>query len=266
MEKIKNAALQAEEMEALAAIYEEHFTVDAENAFTIKIRNNYNNEVILRVTLTESYPLESPPLYDISAPWMTRQSKLKLIKDIQEVYRRHAGECVIHLWIVTIQDFIDNQNIVEEESNEFSDTDATVNVKDLEICSLPDILHGEPIIDKKSVFQAHLARITSEKQIPLVLGKLKENRKVASATHNTYAYRILDPHGSVIEGSEDDGEKKAGLVLLHLLQVSNLSDTLIIVTRWYGGIHLGADRFRHYNNAARSLINQLELTKNHVPS
>lgn len=51
---------------------------------------------------------------------------------------------------------------------------------------------------------------------------------------------------------------------MFFFQFSNLTDILIIVSRWYGGIHLGADRFKDYSNAARNLINQLELIQNPV--
>lgn len=47
-------------------------------------------------------------------------------------------------------------------------------------------------------------------------------------------------------------------------QFSDLTDILIVVSRWYGGIHLGADRFKDYSNAARNLINHLELIQNPV--
>ena len=29
---------------------------------------------------------------------------------------------------------------------------------------------------------------------------------------------------------------------------------IVIVTRWYGGIHLGTDRFKHINNCARQVL------------
>ena len=32
------------------------------------------------------------------------------------------------------------------------------------------------------------------------------------------------------------------------------NNTLVVVTRWYGGVHLGGDRWKHINNAARSAI------------
>ena len=32
------------------------------------------------------------------------------------------------------------------------------------------------------------------------------------------------------------------------------NDTLVVVTRWYGGTHLGGDRWKHINNVARNAI------------
>ena len=50
-----------------------------------------------------------------------------------------------------------------------------------------------------------------------------ENRKIAHATHNIYAYRIhREDTNSFIQDCEDDGETQAGGRLLHLLEVSNL--------------------------------------------
>lgn len=56
-----------------------------------------------------------------------------------------------------------------------------------------------------------------------MLSSLKENKKIAAATHNIYACRILkDEHGghpTFYQMCEDDGETHAGSRLLHLLQV-----------------------------------------------
>ena len=58
------------------------------------------------------------------------------------------------------------------------------------------------------------------------------------------------------EDSDDDGETAAGGRLLHLLQIVNADNVMVIVTRWYGGVHLGPARFTHINNAARILLDQ----------
>jgi putative IMPACT (imprinted ancient) family translation regulator len=63
---------------------------------------------------------------------------------------------------------------------------------------------------------------------------LKDNRKVALATHNIIAYRFIDStKNCLIEDYDDDGETSAGGRLLHLLQVMNALNVLVVVTRWY---------------------------------
>ena len=54
----------------------------------------------------------------------------------------------------------------------------------------PEILTGPILEDRKSVFQGHYAQVTDVGQVQVVLEKLKENRKIAHATHNMLAYRI----------------------------------------------------------------------------
>lgn len=60
---------------------------------------------------------------------------------------------------------------------------STINI------NVPPIYSDEPFEDRKSVFQAHLSPVHSKEEVQLVLSKLKENKKVANATHNIYAYR-----------------------------------------------------------------------------
>lgn len=46
------------------------------------------------------------------------------------------------------------------------------------------------------------------------------------------------------ERSEDDGEHGAGEPLLHMMRALGAIDVLVVVTRWFGGILLGPDRFK----------------------
>ena len=129
--------------------------------------------------------------------------------------------------------------------------------------SLPEILHGEPITDRKSTFQAHLVKVTSEEEVQDSLHELRKTRKIANATHNMFAYRITKQDSEVvIQDCDDDGENHAGSRLLHLLQILNIQNYLIVVSRWYGGILLGPDRFKHINNCARNLLKDANLINN----
>ena len=49
----------------------------------------------------------------------------------------------------------------------------------------------------------------------------------------------------------------AGNVILRMLEREGLRDHVVIVTRWYGGKHLGGDRFRHVQTATRAYLDEI---------
>ncbi len=81
---------------------------------------------------------------------------------------------------------------------------------------------------------------------------LKRGKKYARATHNTWA--VLLPGGPV---KNDDGESGAGMVILRMLEREGLQNHIIVVTRWYGGVKLGGDRFRHVKTCVKYYLEQL---------
>ncbi|KAG8191475.1 hypothetical protein JTE90_020724 [Oedothorax gibbosus] len=283
----ENKTLQEEEIEALSSIYGEEWVLEDynERVYSINITSSSKKCLYFQVILPNSYPLKSPPVYRISCPWMSRQAKNRLSLILDEIYSENIGESIIYQWIIHVQDFINEQD-VNGASSTFEDCSAELaeNLLAVDLLDkvdklaysdasnggwsdeIPLIQHGETIMDRKSVFQAHVAKVVSVKQVKQVLQNLKENKKIAIATHNIYAYRISRENQSFIQDCEDDGETKAGSVLLHLLQVLDVSNVLVMVSRWYGGIHLGADRFKHINNAARSvLLDSGFITKKETP-
>ncbi|MFK7763674.1 MAG: YigZ family protein [Roseobacter sp.] len=80
---------------------------------------------------------------------------------------------------------------------------------------------------------------------------LKRKKKFAKATHHSWALRT--DAGPL---KNDDGEAGAGLVILRMLERMDIQDEIIVVTRWYGGKHLGGDRFRHVQEAVRIYLMQ----------
>jgi uncharacterized YigZ family protein len=66
------------------------------------------------------------------------------------------------------------------------------------------------------------------------------SKKYADATHNCYAY-VADDLGNLLRFS-DDGEPQgtAGMPMLDVLRAQNLKQTAVVVTRYFGGIKLGA--------------------------
>lgn len=64
---------------------------------------------------------------------------------------------------------------------------------------------GPPIIEKKSKFIATAVPVRSMNEIEVALKEIKHEMK--KATHNAYAYRIVDENG-ISENWDDDGEVK----------------------------------------------------------
>ncbi|XP_037080155.1 protein IMPACT-like [Pollicipes pollicipes] len=70
-----------------------------------------------------------------------------------------------------------------------------------------------------------------------------------------WAYRIGGAtSGAFQQDCDDDGETHAGARMLHLLEILAVRDVVVVVSRWFGGILLGPDRFRHINNATRGVL------------
>jgi hypothetical protein len=122
--------------------------------------------------------------------------------------------------------------------------------------TLPTIYSGSVVTDRKSGFQAYLGMISKPDDISFMLSKLAENKKVAQATHRIMAYRISVAFSMIAQDFDDDGETGAGQRLLFLLKTMKVMNVCIVVARWFGGIRLGNDRFKHIQNVARCLIEQ----------
>ncbi|KAF7547331.1 hypothetical protein G7046_g9033 [Stylonectria norvegica] len=65
------------------------------------------------------------------------------------------------------------------------------------------------------------------------------------------AWRIRGPGATSFQDCDDDGETAAGGRLLHLMQLMEIWDAMVVVTRWYGGVQMGPRRFAVINAAAR---------------
>lgn len=112
------------------------------------------------------------------------------------------------------------------------------------------------ISDRGSRYAVSGAPCRDEAEARLLIKELKRNKRFAKATHNTWG--LLTSEGGI---KNDDGEAGAGMVILRMLEREALTEHLIIVTRWYGGKHLGGDRFRHVQDAVRMYLEALRAQK-----
>ena len=92
--------------------------------------------------------------------------------------------------------------------------------------------------EKKSEFIGYAKRVETEEEAKEFINEIKSMHK--QATHNCSAYVIGEKMN--IQRYSDDGEPQgtAGIPILEVMKKSNVTDCAIVVTRYFGGILLGA--------------------------
>jgi len=107
------------------------------------------------------------------------------------------------------------------------------------------------IVEKKSRFIGAAFPIESSEEANEYISAVKKEH--FSARHNCYAYRLRDG----TERYSDDGEpqKTAGLPMLDMLKKEDITDVLVVVTRYFGGVLLGTGGLvRAYTAASQEAV------------
>ncbi|PDM36799.1 YigZ family protein, partial [Bacillus cereus] len=94
------------------------------------------------------------------------------------------------------------------------------------------------MVIQKSRFICYVSRATTEEEAQEFIQKIQKQNW--NATHNCSAYLIGEQ--DQIQKANDDGEPSgtAGVPMLEVLKKRGLKDTVVVVTRYFGGIKLGA--------------------------
>ncbi|KAI4626900.1 uncharacterized protein J4E87_004241 [Alternaria ethzedia] len=146
----------------------------------------------------------------------------------------------------------------DQHQDEHLEEDKTFPIQSdpaIDLGSEPPWIVAPAFTEKKSIFLARAAPVSSPAQArQYVAHLLATDKKAARATHNMTAWRIKGPNDTSYQDCDDDGETAAGSRMLHLMQLMDVWNVMVVVTRWYGGIHLGPDRFRIINTTAREAL------------
>lgn len=117
------------------------------------------------------------------------------------------------------------------------------------------------IVEKKSKFIANIYYVETVEEAEELI-KLA-NKKYFDARHNCYAFSVMSENGAVNRFS-DDGEPSgtAGGPMLNILTSQNLSNVLIVVTRYFGGILLGTGGLvKAYTGASIAALENAEIVE-----
>ncbi len=107
---------------------------------------------------------------------------------------------------------------------------------------------SDEYIVKKSRFIGHIMPVTTQEQALEFIQSV--SKKHWDATHNVYAYIIRE---TGVKRYSDDGEPQgtAGIPVLDVLEKTGVTDCAVVVTRYFGGIMLGAGGLvRAYSHSA----------------
>jgi hypothetical protein len=118
-----------------------------------------------------------------------------------------------------------------------------------------DVWAGDVIVDRRSRFVAHMARVHSLAEVRQVVMYLRSIKSIGCAAHPAiYAYRFTDVNGVLQQDTDDDGESGASIKMAFLMDQLNVDGYVVVVTRWWGGILLGPDRFKHIMEVTKNIL------------
>jgi len=252
------------EIEAINSIYGEESLVAAgsEDVFILHLPQQSTS---LRIRFPPEYPAAPPAVLGTeSSGENTRKGEAAHIVDI---FREVLGN-LYQPGEVCLFDVIDEVNsrigsmteheVEDEQLDGGSSADdaqtagANENAVSATIETEPPWTLSDVVIELKSVFIARSAPVSSPDQATKYLQHLLDSdKKVRSATHNITAWRIKGENGVTYQDCDDDGETAAGGRVLHLMQLMDIWNVMVVVTRWYGGHQLGPKRFSIINTVAR---------------
>ncbi len=124
--------------------------------------------------------------------------------------------------------------------------------------TITDIISEGFYSEKRSKFLAFAIHVTSEEEVKETVEKYR--RKYYDARHVCYAY-MLGPERNVFRAN-DDGEpgSAAGKPILGQINRLELTDVLVIVVRYYGGVNLGTGGLIvAYRTAAADALDKCEI-------
>lgn len=120
------------------------------------------------------------------------------------------------------------------------------------------------IVEKKSKFIANIYYVQTQEEIEDILKEIR--KKYYDAKHHCYAYSILTKDGLVNKMS-DDGEPSgtAGAPMLNIITKNELTNILVVVTRYFGGILLGTGGLvKAYSEATIKALEKAKIVNEEI--
>lgn len=251
----------ADEVEAINSIYGDGTLTPAadDSSPTTYILKPPGDASSLRLSFPSAYPAQAPAVlgthHSSGGVRGAGARDLALFRDVLRGTFREGEVCLFDAVEEFARRWEEEVNVEQEEQEDSGEEGVNTSVREeqeLQDLPTPPWTISLPVIDCKSTFIAHVAPVTSPSQARLyVQALLSSDRRFRSATHNMTAWRIRGAGNTSFQDCDDDGETAAGSRLLHLMQLMEIWNAMVVVSRWYGGVKLGPRRFAVINGVAR---------------
>lgn len=280
-----------DEVEAIDAIFPGCTEVLAEGILAINLPGH--EEIKLQLAFPQAYPDEKPSVIQVTTLSRRYPDPSYLEKNVililDSVYS--PGDVVLFEFIGELEQFLqeyeteheeERKKQEEKEMKELQKKTAALQLASHSDTEEPEVgqvlkrgkgqleLNGlvnqvdytqgwaksEPILDRGSTFIAYAREVHSVEEAKELLASLTCDRRISRSAHNMNTWRIRGDNGVTYQDCDDDGETAAGLRMLHLLTIMDVWNVIVVVSRWFGGTHIGPDRFKHINSATRDVLIQ----------
>ncbi|KAH8649688.1 ribosomal protein S5 domain 2-type protein [Tricladium varicosporioides] len=250
------------EVEAINSIYGDNSLV-SEDEEGIYVLHLSQQAVSLRLRFPSDYPAAPPSILgsQSSGEYSRKGEAAHVVDVVRDVLGKtfQPGEVCLFDVIEEVNSILpssieDCEHPISEGSSLIQKKEDTAYSYALEAKTgkQPPWTLSEDVNVLKSVFIARAAPVSSPEEAKMFLQHLLDSdKKVRSATHNITAWRIKGEGNATYQDCDDDGETAAGGRVLHLMQLMDLWNVMVVVTRWYGGHQLGPKRFSIINTVAR---------------
>ncbi|EGV62197.1 hypothetical protein PSN45_000917 [Yamadazyma tenuis] len=256
-----------DEICATDAIFPDCTTEVAPQIYTFMVPSHSDLEI--QVSFPESYPDEIPSLVQVIVHDQVKYSDEAYLERAvkSKLEALFSPGCVVVIELLSeLEVFLESYN---DRITELEDQAKMLNIK--EESEEPEVAeiehHYEPqadplegwvqsdaVVDRGSTFIGFAKEVHSLEEAETAIDLLVTEKKISKASHNMTAWRIKGEGGVQYQDCDDDGESAAGSRILHLLTMMDLWNVVVVVSRWFGGTHIGPDRFKHINSAARDAI------------
>lgn len=265
-----------DEVDAIQAIYPDSITVKGPQIYALTIP--YHPKLEIQLAFPAEYPDKSPSLVGVVSHDNRRYTDVHYLEEsITKVISTVFVSGMVCLFDVINELEVmlsrykpavsstpepNSPEVKNEAKKENESTSSTTKNESAtrSISSIPQHdpregwLVSETISDRGSTFIAFARQVESVEEARKYLDILLTDRKITRAAHNISSWRIKREDGIQFQDCDDDGETAAGGRLLHLLTMMDAWNVIVVVSRWFGGTHLGPDRFKHINSVARDVV------------